>query len=208
MLHPKILKTEIVISVALLAVVMSLTFSVKTLCAAGACDTEDFYPSSYILYKSSYTDSTGKKDVIYSHYQWSSKSKYFQSGYWFSFDYYRTVSCSDGTDKDVYDFFNASTNLPAPVRKDIEEWNPWNPICYIVPRLCNEEAEIGTESPQNIQLNTWYYLHVYFNVKREESYGMRIEPEVETAGGTTTTTFWEDWCLLACYNTRAGSSGW
>lgn len=63
-------------------------------------------------------------------------------GIFLSFDYLRTVSCTDGTDKDVYDYIFMVTNLPDP-RVNIEEWNPWNPVCYI-PVLknafCNEEA--------------------------------------------------------------------
>jgi len=111
------------------------------------------YPTLHNHYKYNFTDPSGSKTVIVSLLFWTKKSKYFQNGYYVSLDYYRTVSCADGTDKDVYDYSIYDTNLPSP-RVDPEEWNPWNPICYILPRICNEEVEIGTQAPQNIQLNT------------------------------------------------------
>jgi hypothetical protein len=117
------------------------------------------------------------------------------------------VSCDDGTDKDVYDFIRHYTDLPEPDRVDVEEWNPWNPLCYISPRSCNEEVEIGTKSPQNIETNKWYTVVAYFVVKKAEKYAMRIEPEVEPAT-TITPPPWEEWCQLACYDTTAGSGGW
>jgi len=117
------------------------------------------------------------------------------------------VSCNDGTDKDVYDYVDYYTDLPLPDRVDPEEWNPWNPKCYISPRSCNEEVEIGTKSPQDIETNKWYAVVAFFVVKKAENYAMRIEPEVEPAN-TITPPPWEEWCLLACYNTKAGYSGW
>ncbi|MCX8137377.1 hypothetical protein [Pyrobaculum aerophilum] len=176
----------------------------KYACAAGTCDTEDFYPSSY--YHSKLT-SEGQIDIIITGNLWTKKSQYFASGYYFSFDFYRTVSCTDGSDKDVYDYYDYYTDLPAPHRENVEEWNPWNPICYIVPRVCNEEVEIGTENPQNIQTGVWYRVVARFTVKKHESYAMHIEPEVEPAT-TITPPPWEEWCELACYNTRAGTTGW
>ncbi|AET31587.1 hypothetical protein [Pyrobaculum ferrireducens] len=151
------LKREIKVSGAVLAtaILLLLIATASHTCAAGACDTEDFYPSSYYHSKWSYTDSSGqKRDYIFTDNLWTKKSQYFTSDNYFSFDFYRTVSCTDGTDKDVYDFWNYLTNLPSPVRIDVEEWRWWDPTCYAVPRMCNEEVEIGTKSPQNIQTNT------------------------------------------------------
>jgi len=196
------------LATALTAVILLLLTTTPLGCAAGVCDAEeDFYPTLHNHYKYNFTDPSGSKtDVIVSLLFWTKKSKYFQNGYYVSLDYYRTVSCADGTDKDVYDYSIYDTNLPSP-RVDPEEWNPWNPICYILPRICNEEVEIGMQAPQNIQLNTWYYIRVDFTVKSIDNYAMRIEPEVEPAT-TITPPPWEEWCLLACYDTKAGSGGW
>jgi hypothetical protein len=204
-----LLKREIKVSGVVLATaaLMLLIATASHTCAAGACDTEDFYPSQYIHRKWSYVVGNQRIDAITTYNLWTSKSQYFRSGFYFSFDFYRTVSCNDGTDKDVYDYLFYRTSLPDPPREDVEEWNPWNPLCYISPRSCNEEVEIGTKSPQNIETNRWYYVDVYFVVKKAEKYAMRIEPEVEPAT-TITPPPWEEWCELACYDTKAGSSGW
>ncbi|MEM4591892.1 MAG: hypothetical protein QW196_00640 [Sulfolobales archaeon] len=146
--------------------------------------------------------------MIMSDYYWTKKSQYFADGYYLSFDYLRTVSCTDATDKDVYDYITGSlrTNLPKPHRENIEEWNPI--ICWIDVGTCDEEAELGTRNPKDIQLNTWYYLDAEFKVKAVgEKYAMRVEPEVEPATNYTPPP-WEEWCQLACYYTTAGSSGW
>jgi hypothetical protein len=198
---------ELKISSMVLVATVLLIMTIPQAYTTGTCDTEDFYPSSHEHDKWSYIDPSGRRiDTIITYSLWGEKSQYFQNGYYFSFDYYRTVSCGDGTDKDVYDYYWGLTNLPNP-RVDVEEWNPWNPLCYALSRICNEEVEIGTKTPQDIQTNTWYYVSVYFTVKKQESYAVRIEPEVEPAS-TITPPPWEEWCLLACYNTKAGSSGW
>ncbi|MFN3804499.1 MAG: hypothetical protein ACK4SY_05545 [Pyrobaculum sp.] len=194
----------------LLAVVMSAAIIAY---AAGTCDTEDFYPSNYYIDK--VYDSINNIDTIISFYLWSKRSQYFQQGYYLSFDYYRTVSCTDGTDKDVYDYIvkgTSFTNLPQPTREDVEEWRPcsWDPfswICCISPRSCNEEVELGTKSPHLIELNKWYYIYADFTVKSRDYYAMRIEPEVEPAT-TITLPPREEWCLLFCRETMSGKSGW
>jgi len=187
----------------LLAVTIALMLLSKNACAAGACDTEDFYPSEYYIDKYNW----GSIDVIMADYKWDKKSKYFVQGNRLVFDYYRTVNCTNGADKDVYDYDRMYTSLPEPHRVDIEEYDPWNPKCWISPRSCNEEAEVGTNSPHKIEVGRWYYLDVYFRVKSSDYYGMRIEPEVEPVT-TITPPPWEEWCELACYYTKAGSSGW
>lgn len=193
-----------------IALATALLINTVNVCAAGICDTEDFYPTYHVHSKFNSTSNGNVIDTIVSLYYWTKKSKYFAEGYYFSFDYYRTVSCSDGADKDVYDYIRGSlnTNLPLPHREDVEESNPWNPVCWISPRLCNEEVELGTKNPKDIQTFKWYYVRSSYVVKAGgESYAMRIEPEVEPAT-TITPPPWEEWCLLACYETKVGSNGW
>jgi len=186
----------------LLAATIALMLLSKNACAAGTCDTEDFYPSERLIDKYHW----GSTDVITAYYKWDKKSQYFVQGNRLVFDYFRTVSCTNGADKDVYDYDDMRTSLPPPPRVDIEENGKWGPLCWIVPSICNEEAEVGTDSPHQIEVGKWYYLAVYFKVKSSDYYGMRIEPEVEPI--TTTPPPWEEWCELACYYTKAGSSGW
>lgn len=50
----------------LIAVSVIVTQLVPKACAAGACDVEDFYPSSY--YHNKYSYDSNKKDLILSYY--------------------------------------------------------------------------------------------------------------------------------------------
>jgi hypothetical protein len=69
-----LLKREIKVSGAVLATaaLLLLIATASHTCAAGACDTEDFYPSEYIHSKWSYTLPSGQKiDVIVTRNLWT-----------------------------------------------------------------------------------------------------------------------------------------
>ena len=147
--------------------------NIKVARCTGACDVEDFKPDNYWYYRCREVTTT---DCWYLNVEWTHKPSEFDNEHWFVVDFYRTESCDEGTDKDVYDFISGNTDLPPPIKIDVEEWDPNNIKCILIPRLCNEEVEIGTKTPANISTNTWYYLYSSFEVKiHSTSFGMRFE---------------------------------
>jgi|GEM_PF-3394065 len=122
---------------------------------------------------------------------WDPVPPVFDENHWYVVDFPRTISCSNGDDKNVYDYSDYGSDLPEPHKVDIEEWSlscPW----------CNEETEIGTKRPYEIVAGTQYYIVVYFSVNLHDTpFGMRFEPELEYVGGENV-----DWCLLICVETE------
>jgi hypothetical protein len=159
---------------------------------AGACDTEDFAPippqGEYVFPYPIMIDGKRVWYLFFKYYYLPDSLKKTELS--LRFDFLRTVSCTDGNDKDIYDYFNWSTNLPGDLIADIEEkWLlcPW----------CNEEAELGTLDPHLIEPGKWYYIRVYFTIKKTGYLGFRVEPEVEPDSGATPTKT-QEWCLLDC----------
>ncbi len=62
-----------------IALATALLINTVNVCAAGTCDTEDFYPTYHVHSKFNSTSNENVIDTIVSLYYWTKKSKYFQT---------------------------------------------------------------------------------------------------------------------------------
>lgn len=159
----------------LLIVAFIITCQIPITSCSGSCDTEEFKPGYYWYY---HCDGSGKTtDCWYLMEKWYTLPSVFDENHWYVVDFLRTVSCTNGDNRNVYDYRDRGTDLPGYIIVDIEEWSL---SCL----YCDEEAEIGTEDPELIEPNMQYYIVVYFDVVLSNTvFGMRFEPELEYAGG-------------------------